>query len=199
LGCPLATDEKVLWINPEYQGLKKVEDASIVYLRNQMYPKIVQLCKQAKIPYPEQVAAEIVNDSIWKLLQKIDNQQFVFQGISPAGMCFEIGKGLVSNAAHSKPTQESRVTDGFEPYHEPNPTPSSNETTLIEQLLQQFGEPCAQLIRLKYMEAYKYKEIIALKLTHFTSEAALTNKTTDCYNHFKKFALEKGFKKESLS
>jgi len=123
---------------------------------------------------------ELICDCITICVQKIRAGKYTFQGFSPASYVIEIAKNRVRNFQRSAlrydTTELENVGDQAE---EPN-FGGLAETELLEKLLSKLEVNCQNLIRLKYLEERRDKDVIEAKLTQYTTIDALKNHRSKC-------------------
>lgn len=125
---------------------------------------------------------ELLCDCITLLIEKIRAGKYQFQGYAPASYAIEIAKNKARNFRRHNNRHISNelapmddLADTFE-----NHLSSLEQTELLEKLLQQIGEKCRNLIRLKYLDEIKDKDAIAQQLTPYTTVDALKNHRAKC-------------------
>ncbi len=123
---------------------------------------------------------ELICDCITICLQKIRDGKYEFQGHNPATFVIEIAKNRAKNLRRSALRHE---TLDFETIGEQEDKPdfgSLAETELLEKLLSKLDTNCQNLIRLKYLEERRDKDVIEEKLTQYTTVDALKNHRSKC-------------------
>ncbi|MFN0034545.1 MAG: hypothetical protein ACKVUS_05715 [Saprospiraceae bacterium] len=123
---------------------------------------------------------ELICDCITICLQKIRAGKYVFQGYDPATFVIEIAK---KRAQHFRRNALKHSTDDLGDIGElPEELnfASLAETERLEKLLAQLDPSCQNLIRLKYLEERRDKEVIEKKLTQYTTVDALKNHRSKC-------------------
>ncbi|MBL7827280.1 MAG: hypothetical protein JNJ57_11655 [Saprospiraceae bacterium] len=86
-----------------------------------------------------------------------------------------IRKGVVDLEAVGEPGEEPEFT-------------SFAEVEFLEQLLFQLEPNCQKLIRLKYLEEMRDKEVIELQLTQYSTVDALKNHRSKCFKKLTELA-----------
>ncbi len=119
---------------------------------------------------------ELIGDCIALLLVKIRSGQYVFQGYDPASFAVEIAKNKVRHFKKRVTTDLSELEQVVE-----EPDYATQESVeLLEKLLMQLPENCRNLIRLKYLDEIKDKDIIEQQLTQYRTVDALKNHRAQC-------------------
>lgn len=123
------------------------------------------------------------HDALIILIDKINNQQYDEQLSSPVTYLISICKNLILNHLRGKKEikleqleQENVLSKSEEEYF----TASNELLEILDEILDELGLPCNELIRLKYLEGYRDEEIIRQNLTHFTSADSLRNRRSQC-------------------
>ncbi len=167
-----------------FEGLKRIEDTAIQALQRIVLPKIEYYCALYKLP--KNLAEEITNDSMLVLLDAIDTGKYLFEGSSPSAYCLRVGHYLLQNLRRSKYHQLDRQEEieQIENQWSNNEAQGIEEllhqTLLIEQLLNQMGEQCQAIIRLKYLKDFTHEQIIQQQLSVYKSVASLKNALQKC-------------------
>jgi len=123
---------------------------------------------------------ELICDCITICLQKIKTGKYTFQGHNPATYVIEIAKNRAKNLRRSALRHE---TVDLESIGEQEDTPdfaSLAETELLENLLSKLDTNCQNLVRLKYLEERRDKDVVEEKLTQYTTVDALKNHRSKC-------------------
>lgn len=161
-----------------YEGLKNEDAAAIRCLSNRISGQIILIGNAHKLKTED--IEELICDSITLLIQKIRSGQYVFQGYEPSTFAIEIAKNRANNYRRM---QEKNATVVLEPYHDSIDEPDSDfmdDWKMLEVLLSRLNEKCNNLIRLKYIDQKKDKDVIELQLTSYTTVDALKNHRAQC-------------------
>lgn len=125
---------------------------------------------------------ELMCDCITLLIEKIRVGKYEFQGYDPATYAIEIAKNKARNFRRQT---DRNITRELTPAHDPADDDeihlsSFEQTELLERMLQKIGDNCRNLIRLRYLEEMKDKDVIAQKLTQYSTVDALKNHRAQC-------------------
>ncbi|MDX1913068.1 MAG: sigma-70 family RNA polymerase sigma factor, partial [Saprospiraceae bacterium] len=176
---PRATAEEnpypdvISWV----EGLRAMETPAIVLLMAKTEPSVRQLVRRMKLP--ESRTTDILHDAIMILIKRIRDQMFDPSQSAPPTYVIGVAKKLAANHQRhqrtrgvAEPMYEAEIPDQyFDDFQE-----NRERRELLEYLLKEIGEPCAQLIRLKYLDGYRDEEILAQNLTHYKTPMALRSK-----------------------
>jgi RNA polymerase sigma factor (sigma-70 family) len=124
---------------------------------------------------------ELVCDCVTICVQKIRTGQYTFQGYDPGTYCIEIAKNRVKN--YQRRSIKHSVGELPESWEEPEDDPelgSLEQVELLEKILSSMSPNCQNLIRLKYLEGLRDKDVIASKLTQYSTVDALKNHRAQC-------------------
>lgn len=124
---------------------------------------------------------ELICDALTICLQKIKDGKYLFQGYDPATFVIEIAKNRALNFRRSALRHNTEALQPPDEKHEEPEFGAGVETELLEKLLAQLDPNCANLIRLKYLEERRDKDVIALKLTQYTTVDALKTHRSKCF------------------
>ena len=123
---------------------------------------------------------ELICDCISICLQKISLGKYVFQGFSPSTFVIEIAKNRVRNYRRSIQRHSTSDLELLTEAPEEIDFAGIEATELLEKLLGQLEPNCQNLIRLKYLEERRDKDVITEKLTQYTTVDALKNHRSKC-------------------
>lgn len=123
---------------------------------------------------------ELICDCITICLQKIREEKYVFQGHSPATYVIEIAKNRARNFRRKALRHDTSDVEQIEYQTDEPDFRSLAQTELLEKLLSKLEPNCQNLIRLKYLEERRDKEVIEAKLTQYTTVDALKNHRSKC-------------------
>jgi DNA-directed RNA polymerase specialized sigma24 family protein len=173
-----------------YEALQRQSDKAILFVQRKTLKTVASMTRFAGLSAMD--SEEILNDSVIILLQKIENGAYQFQGYDPCTYMVEIAKGLIANAKRKNKrsfedieTQYDLADNDTEHYLEIK----ANETVL-RNLMSQIGENCQKLISLKYLEEFKDEEILAQKMTQYSSINTLKVKRSECMKKLSELAIK---------
>lgn len=161
-----------------FTGLEREETGAIQCLWSRVSGSILSIGKHNHLT--DEDIEELVCDCITICIQKIREGKYVFQGYSPATFVIEIAKNRARNfqrksARHATSDLEMAGNQADEPEFG-----GLEETELLEKMLAQLDPTCQNLIRLKYLEERRDKDVIEAKLTQYTTVDALKNHRSKC-------------------
>jgi len=161
-----------------FEGLRYEEADAIRCLSARVSGSIFNIGKSHHLPDDD--IEELICDCITICIQKIRGGTYTFKGYNPATFVIEIAKNRARNFRRNSMKHE---TFGFESIGEQADEAdfgSLAETELLEKLLSKLETNCQNLIRLKYLEERRDKEVIEEKLTQYTTVDALKNHRSKC-------------------
>lgn len=161
-----------------FVGLKGEETEAIQCLSARVSGSIFNIGKGYRLSDDD--IEDLICDCITIGLQKIREGKYTYQGYSPTTFVIEIAKNRARNLRRSVLKHE---TEHIETIGERGDEPEYGgvaETELLEKLLAQLEKNCQNLIRLKYLEERRDKEVIEEKLTQYTTVDALKNQRSKC-------------------
>jgi DNA-directed RNA polymerase specialized sigma24 family protein len=162
-----------------FGGLEREEPAAIRCLYGRASGIIHQVGRDAGLT--DEDIEELICDCITIGIQKIRSGKFVFQGYAPATYIVEIAKNRAQNFRRKQIRHHTEALDGtLEKAAEEEEFGALEAVELMEQLLSQLDSNCEKLIRLKYLEERKDKEVIAEALTQYSTVDALKNHRSRC-------------------
>lgn len=161
-----------------FAGLAREETEAIQCLSARVSGSIFNIGKTYRLTDDD--IEELICDCITICLQKINEGKYIFQGYSPATFVIEIAKNRVRNFQRNALRHETTDLQTLsEQANEPD-FAGLAETELLEKLLAQLEPNCQNLIRLKYLEERRDKDVIEQKLTQYTTVDALKNHRSKC-------------------
>lgn len=161
-----------------FAGLAREETEAIQCLSARVSGSIFNIGKTYRLTDDD--IEELICDCITICLQKINEGKYTFQGYSPATFVIEIAKNRVRNFQRNALRHETTDLQTLsEQANEPD-FAGLAETELLEKLLAQLEPNCQNLIRLKYLEERRDKDVIEQKLTQYTTVDALKNHRSKC-------------------
>ena len=161
-----------------FAGLAREETAAIQCLSVRVSGSIFSIGKKNNLTDDD--IEELVCDCITICLQKIKAGKYVFQGYNPATFVIEIAKNRARNFRRSALRYDSRGLENMEEPADPSEFGSLAEVELLEKLLAKLDTNCQNLIRLKYLDERRDKDVIDEKLTQYTTVDALKNHRSKC-------------------
>jgi RNA polymerase sigma factor (sigma-70 family) len=163
-----------------FEGLAQEAPDAIRCLSSKIAGPIYKIGKQFQLS--DEDIEEMMCDCITLFVEKIRAGKYEFQGNEPASYAIEIARYKVRSFHRNKiKDATSELTEVHEQIGEEEVHFSSFEQTeLLESLLQKVGDNCENLIRLRYLEGLKDKDVVAKKMTQYNSIDALKNKRAQC-------------------
>ena len=169
-----------------FQGLKRLDSTAIRQLSEKLSCCIKSITRIYLLPKED--IEELKNDAIVITLKKITEGEFIYQGPHPVAFTIVVFKGLLNNRLRKK----NRNTVSMEFLEEtvsfdPEQYFIRKETEkIIAEVLQELGEKCEQIIRLRYFDCLQDREVIDRKLTEYQTVNSLKSKRSQC---LKKLAI----------
>ena len=163
-----------------FEGLKKEDNAAILYAQIKVLPSVKKLTKDYGLPL-EQVD-DILNQSTLILLRKIGDGSYQFQNYAPTTYLIEIVRrvALMATRALKKTTKPlDNIPETSDPDFEALLRHSEAAET-VNLLLGKMGDPCEQVIRLHHIDGLSDEEVVQQQLTKYLSPDSLKNKRSDC-------------------
>ncbi|MCC7245147.1 MAG: sigma-70 family RNA polymerase sigma factor [Saprospiraceae bacterium] len=161
-----------------FNGLQQEESNAIRCLSSKISGSIFQIGKGYQLTDDD--IEELICDCITICIQKIRTDQYVFQGYDPASFVIEIAKNQVKNIKRKSQKHETSDLEQFNDPGEEMVAGSGESTEILQRLLQKLDDSCQNLIRLKYLEELKDKDIIEQGITQYTTVDALKNHRAKC-------------------
>ena len=171
--CAIYPDQKAL-----FYGLEREESNAIRCLSARVSGAIFKIGKKHRLTNDD--IEELICDCITLCLQKIKTGNYVFQGYHPATFVVEIAKNKAYNFRRIALKHETLDTQNITEQADEPDFVGLAETELLEKLLLQLDESCQNLIRLKYLEEWRDKDLIEQKRTQYTTVDALKNNRARC-------------------
>jgi RNA polymerase sigma factor (sigma-70 family) len=175
-----------------YDALGRAEPAAIRALAGKIAYDVKQATQHAALSAED--AEELVNDAVMITITNIQNQSFLYSDFSPVAYAKGVVRKLVANKVRSKKPRHEALED-FETTSDINPEAYLNNKELeqlVGKLLGKLEENCRQLLRLKYFENLRDKEIVEQNLTSYSSTTSLKSKRNQCMNKLIEIANETG-------
>ena len=163
------------------EALQKADTVAIEWLLAQAEGMVSRQMRQTGLA--AELLPDVLHDSMLILIKKIRAGEFDTTQSHPKTYLVAICKNLIHNRLRGKKAVPTLPIEKLpELQNLPDtPDPSGLENLRqIESLLRRLGEPCGQLVRLKYLDELRDDEIIARKLTHFATTDSLKNARSKC-------------------
>lgn len=154
-------------------------------------PSVRHLVRRAGLP--ENHVRDILHDALVILVKKIRDNIYDPAESAPATYLIAIARKLIANQLRrNRKTPTLALDDAPEisDDHTRAFLEGRERFELLESLLDTLGDPCAHLIRLKYLDGYRDEEILAQNLTHYTTPLALRSKRSKCFQKLVELATK---------
>lgn len=161
-----------------FNALAKEETMSIACLSSKVSGAIFKVGKKHGLNDDD--IEELICDCITVFLQKVKTGMYVFQGHSPSTFVIEIAKNKALNYRRNAQKHQTADLPDLSEWPSEQDFTSAESTALLENLLAQLDTNCQNLIRLKYLEEWRDKDLIEQKLTQYTTVDALKNNRARC-------------------
>lgn len=171
--CEKYPDHRML-----FTGLEREESDAIRCLSSKVSGAIFKIGKSYQLTDDD--IEELICDCITISVQKIRTGQYVFQGYSPATFVVEIAKNRARNFLRSAKRHGASDLEKLGEVSAEADFESREASEILEKLLSKLEPNCQTLIRLKYLEERRDKEVIEEKLTQYTTVDALKNHRSKC-------------------
>jgi DNA-directed RNA polymerase specialized sigma24 family protein len=172
------------------QGLGREETAAIRCLAARIEGMVGRLAQTHGLS--DAVAQELLSDVVVLMIRKVQQGAYVYIGNDPASYAVEIAKNrakyYLRQAMRHSTLPLDAVADAGDVTAE-----EAYDTAPLAELIHQLGESCQRLIRLKYLEEIRDKDVIEHKLTQYTTVDALKSHRSKCLK--KLTELAKSFRK----
>jgi len=173
-----------------FDGLKLEENDAIRRLYSKTSGAVFNIGKTYQLPDGD--IEELICDCITLLLQKIRDGHYVFQGFDPGTYVVEIAKNKVKRFKRNHLKDKTAPLDESTDLTDEPDFTSLAATELLEKLLALLHVNCRNLIRLKYLDELRDKEVIDRKLTQYTTVDALKNHRAKCMKKLVDIATRTG-------
>jgi RNA polymerase sigma factor (sigma-70 family) len=169
-----------------FEALKKQEPSAIVELRDRIWPALLRWGKSAGTPNID--LEEIVQDALVLSLRKIESGQYQFLGTDPAAFTAVIAQNLLRNFLRKKQPHLNEIGEWDKPADDDIETYLNGKDIRrqIAELMEKIPGNCRNLLRLHYFDELDDKEILARKLTTYSTIESLRSKRCEC---LKKLAM----------
>ena len=161
-----------------FAGLGYEEAAAILCLSAKVSGSIFKIGKNNRLS--DDNIEELICDCITICLQKIKTGKYTFQGHNPASYVIEIAKNRARNLRRSALRHETVDLESIGEQEDKPAFERLDETELLENLLSKLDTNCQKLIRLKYLEERRDKQVIEEKMTQYTTVDALKTHRSKC-------------------
>lgn len=176
-----------------FKGLQRLEQAAIQCATMKSQASVQKITKQLGLA--ADLADDILSESLVIFLDKIQRGEYQFQGHAPTSFLIEIARRVAQNYTR---TNKGRRMDMLDDRHNDlrddsvdNYFEKKDQIELVEQLLVKLGKPCSDLIQLKYLDGFKDEEIIAQKMTSYTSVESLKVSRSQCMKKLRQMVFAK--------
>ena len=182
------------------EGLRRMETNAVEQIMRKAEPSVRYLVRQSRLP--ESLTRDVLHDAMVILIKKIRDDVFDPNGSAPATYLIGVSKNLISNHLRQNrrpPTAHLEELAEIPDHYTQAFLEGRERRELLETLLTALGEPCAQLIRLKYLDGFQDEEILAQKLTHYNTPMALRSKRSKCFQKLMELAAATKSKNNTIS
>lgn len=170
-------------------GLRRMETGAVEQVMRKVEPSVRHLVRQSRLS--ENLTRDILHDALVILIKKIRDDVFDPQESAPTTYLIGIAKNLIANHLRQirivPTTSLEEVAEVSDDYTHAF-LEGRERRELLESLLARLGDPCAQLIRLKYLDGFRDEEILSQKMTHYHTPMALRSKRSKCFQKLMELA-----------
>jgi RNA polymerase sigma factor (sigma-70 family) len=179
-----------------YDALGRGEPAAIRALAGKIRHDTTRLALFANLTAED--AEELVNDAVVITITNINNHTFLFSDFSPVAYAKGVIRKLIANQLRTKKPVRVQLEDNeVASDYDPVVYLSNKELEkIVGRILGKLEENCRQLLRLKYFENLRDKDIVEQNLTPYTSTTSLKSKRSQCMNKLMELAHEMGIVNE---
>lgn len=159
-----------------------METSAVERIMEKTAPSVRYLVLRAQLP--ESLTRDVLHDAVVILVKKIRDNAYNPAESAPATYLIAIARHLIANQLRQKRNDPTITLDDAPEIaddHLHTFLEGRERRELLESLLDTLGDPCAHLIRLKYLDGYRDEEILAQNLTHYTTPMALRSKRSKCF------------------
>lgn len=171
------------------EGLRRMETAAVEYVMQKAEPSVRHLIRQSGLP--ESLTRDVLHDALVILIKKIRDDIFDPKESAPTTYLIAIAKNLIANHLRQNrnaPTMPLEELAEIPDDHTRAFLEGRERRDLLESLLATLGDPCARLIRLKYLDGFSDEEILSQNLTHYNTPMALRSKRSKCFQKLMELA-----------
>ncbi len=164
------------------EGLRHMETGAVERIMEKTAPSVRYLVLRAQLP--ESLIRDVLHDAVIILVKKIRDNTYNPVESAPTTYLIAIARNLIANQVRLNRKSSTIALDDapeISDDHTHAYLEGRERCELLESLLKTLGDPCAQLIRLKYLDGYRDEEILAQNLTHYTTPMALRSKRSKCF------------------
>lgn len=161
-----------------FTALKNEEKTAICCLFSKVSGTIFKIGKDYGLT--DEDIEELICDCITLIIIKIKNGEYAFQGYDPASFVIEIAKNKVRNMRRIALRHETADIDLTTELADDTNLGSKEDVEILDKLMTMLDPNCQKLIKLKYLEEYRDKDVIELKLTQYTTVDALKTHRSKC-------------------
>ncbi len=182
------------------EGLRRMETAAVEYVMQKAEPSVRNLIRQSGLP--ESLIRDVLHDALVVLIKKIREDIFDPKESAPTTYLIGIAKNLISNHLRQNrnvPTLSLEEWAEIPDDHTHVFLEGRERRDLLESLLASLGDPCAQLIRLKYLDGFRDEEILAQNMTPYNTPLSLRSKRSKCFQKLMALAAATKSKNETIS
>lgn len=169
--------------------LRKGSSKAILQLQDKATGFTKNLLEQKQLP--SHLLGEVINDACVILVKKVRESDFSLQNTQLTTYFFGIIKNVVLNK-----TRTRQYSGNVELDNQPHPSANTVEEyysrkehiELVGTLLSNAGQPCADIIRLKYLDEYSDEEVVVQQLLPYSTVDSLRVKRSQCLKKLKDMA-----------
>lgn len=165
-----------------FQGLKNMERHAIRFLGDRIRAYLETMRVRNMISMED--CEEITNDAVFITLKKIGEGLFVPAQAEPTTFAIAIAKNLIGNRLQKKQLQTVSLEHSQHlPALDFDPEKSlqnKEREILLGQMLDRLGDPCRQIILLRYYDELPDDDVVTQKLTPFSTTDSLKTKRAKC-------------------
>lgn len=181
------------------EGLRYMDAGAVEQLMHKTLPSVRQMVRGAGLP--EYLARDVLHDALVILVKKIRDDVYNPAESAPATYLIAIARNLVANQTRRNrkaPTLALDEASDIPDDYTQSFLEGRERRESLESLLNALGNPCAQLIRLKYLDGYRDEDILAQSMTHYTTPMALRSKRSKCFQKLIELAAATKTGKETI-
>ncbi|MCC6726330.1 MAG: sigma-70 family RNA polymerase sigma factor [Saprospiraceae bacterium] len=175
-----------------FKGLERLDHAAVQCLISKSKGAVSKQLAQFRLP--ADLVDDVLSEAMVILLSKIQKTEYQYQGHAPSSFFIEIARRVAQNYTRTNKGRRSNALD--EQHHEIQDDEiqayfdKKDRFETVERLLVQMGNPCNDLIRLRYLDGYKDEEVIAQRLTSYTSVESLKVSRSQCMKRLRQMATQ---------
>lgn len=169
-------------------ALAREEGEAVRCLSSKISGSVFQIGKSFRLVDDD--IEELHCDCIMIFIDKIRTGKYEYTGNEPATYVIEVAKRRVYHYARKAGQSATNDLDpNFDRADEPE-WDALEQVELLEKLLTRLNDNCQKLIRLKYLEEQKDKDVIEQKLTQYSTVDALKNHRAQCMKKLTELAAQ---------